>query len=82
MCGFAIVGYQLKACPDSFFGTSHRAMEDEVSKKADAYIAMLQQSAEMYEEGEVMLALTPHYPPFLSPRACLFKHSNIHVCLS
>ena len=30
-------------------------MEDEVSKKADAYIAMLQQSADMCEEGGVML---------------------------
>ena len=51
----ATVGYQLIACSESFAGTSLRAMEDEVSKKADAYIAMLQQSADMCEEGGVML---------------------------
>ncbi|XP_008441660.2 probable serine/threonine-protein kinase PBL5 [Cucumis melo] len=49
------LGYQLKACPDSIFGTSVRAMEEEVSKKADAYIAMLQQSAETCEEGGVSI---------------------------
>ncbi|CAK9313541.1 unnamed protein product [Citrullus colocynthis] len=49
------MGYQLKACPDSFFGTSLRAMEEEVSKKADAYISMLQRSAESCEEGGVSI---------------------------
>lgn len=66
-----IVGYQLKACPDSFFGTSLRAMEEEVSKKADAYISMLQRSAESCEEGGVMLPLSSRYPPFLPLRASL-----------
>ncbi|KAG6602147.1 Proline-rich receptor-like protein kinase PERK12, partial [Cucurbita argyrosperma subsp. sororia] len=49
------MGYQLIACSESFAGTSLRAMEDEVSKKADAYIAMLQQSADMCEEGGVSI---------------------------
>ncbi|XP_031742726.1 uncharacterized protein LOC116404465 [Cucumis sativus] len=49
------MGYQLKACPDSIFGTSVRAMEEEVSKKADAYITMLQRSAETCEEGGVSI---------------------------
>ncbi|XP_022989782.1 probable serine/threonine-protein kinase PBL5 isoform X1 [Cucurbita maxima] len=49
------MGYQLIACSESFAGTSLRAMEDEVSKKSDAYIAMLQQSADMCEEGGVSI---------------------------
>ncbi|XP_022141469.1 probable serine/threonine-protein kinase PBL4 isoform X1 [Momordica charantia] len=49
------MGYQLKACPDSIFGSGLRAMEEEVSKKVDAYIAMLQQSAEMCEDGGVSI---------------------------
>lgn len=36
LCGFAIVGYQLKAFPRSFAGTNFRAMEDGVWKKAEA----------------------------------------------
>ncbi|XP_073145441.1 inactive protein kinase SELMODRAFT_444075-like [Henckelia pumila] len=41
------MGYQMQVAPDNFFGTSHiRAMEEEVSKKVDLYVGMLQYSAE------------------------------------
>lgn len=68
----------MKACPDSIFGSGLRAMEEEVSKKVDAYIAMLQQSAEMCEDGGVMLPLTPHHPPFLS-RTPLFLQGFLYL---
>ncbi|KAF7816769.1 Proline-rich receptor-like protein kinase PERK8 [Senna tora] len=35
------MGYQTLACPESFAGTSFRAMEEEVTKKVDAYASML-----------------------------------------
>ncbi|WOL12313.1 calcium/calmodulin-regulated receptor-like kinase 1 isoform X5 [Canna indica] len=40
------MGYQTKACTDSFGGTSSLALEDEVLKKVVKYECMLQQSAE------------------------------------
>ncbi|CAL5384613.1 unnamed protein product [Camellia sinensis] len=40
------VGYQMEASPVSFLGTNMSAMKDEVSKKTDMYVNMLQQSAE------------------------------------
>ncbi|MBA0787702.1 hypothetical protein Gotri_026140 [Gossypium trilobum] len=46
------MGYQSKACPESF-GTSIRAMKEEISKKVDAYVNMLQQSAEDCEDQGV-----------------------------
>lgn len=46
------MGYPAKACPD-FFGTSNRAMEEEVSKKVDMYIQMLLQTAERCENEGV-----------------------------
>lgn len=46
------VGYPAKALPD-FFGTSNRAMEEEVSKKVDQYIQMLLQTAERCEHEGV-----------------------------
>lgn len=49
------MGYQTKACPDSFAGTSYRAMEEEVSKKVDVYVNMLLQSAEEYGDGRVKI---------------------------
>ncbi|TYH18261.1 hypothetical protein ES288_A05G256200v1 [Gossypium darwinii] len=48
------MGYQSKACPESF-GTSIRAMEEEISKKVDAYVNMLQQSAEDCEDQGVSI---------------------------
>ncbi|MBA0566205.1 hypothetical protein Golob_011046, partial [Gossypium lobatum] len=48
------VGYQSKACPESF-GTSIRAMKEEISKKVDAYVNMLQQSAEDCEDQGVKI---------------------------
>ncbi|KAE8684509.1 pentatricopeptide repeat-containing protein [Hibiscus syriacus] len=46
LLGAGVVGYQSKACPESFGVISIRAMEEEISKKFDAYVNMLQQSAE------------------------------------
>ncbi|MFQ6628561.1 hypothetical protein Gotur_006895 [Gossypium turneri] len=40
-----LVGYQSKPCPESF-GTSLRAMEEELSNKVDSYVNLLHQSAE------------------------------------
>ncbi|KAK6277233.1 hypothetical protein POUND7_017556 [Theobroma cacao] len=50
------MGYQSKACPE-FFGTSIRAMEEEVSKKVDAYVNMLHQSAEDCEDQGVSIVV-------------------------
>ncbi|KAG9457217.1 hypothetical protein H6P81_001725 [Aristolochia fimbriata] len=47
------MGYQTKPCLDSLFGTNARALEDEVSKKVDAYVNMLYQTARQCENEEV-----------------------------
>lgn len=47
------MGYQSKPSPE-FFGTSLRAMEEEVSNKVDAYVHLLHQSAEECEEHGVL----------------------------
>ncbi|KAI3460533.1 hypothetical protein Pfo_017196 [Paulownia fortunei] len=48
------VGYHMAVAPENFLGTTHiRAMEEEVSKKVDLYVSMLQHSAEECE-GEVV----------------------------
>lgn len=49
-----IVGYQLKVCPDSFAGASKRHIEEEITKKVDAYVNMLLQSAEVCEDEGVI----------------------------
>ncbi|KAJ4841683.1 hypothetical protein Tsubulata_002083 [Turnera subulata] len=38
------MGYQVKACPDSFAGASSRVMEEEVTKKLELYGSMLSES--------------------------------------
>ncbi|KAJ0086735.1 hypothetical protein Patl1_08191 [Pistacia atlantica] len=48
------LGYQAKASADNF-GTSVRAMEEEVTKKADAYKNMLLQSAEACDDDGVSI---------------------------
>ncbi|KAH7519712.1 hypothetical protein FEM48_Zijuj08G0066400 [Ziziphus jujuba var. spinosa] len=48
------LGYHAKACP-YFFGTSNRAMEEEVSKKVDEYINKLLESAEICEDEGVSI---------------------------
>ncbi|XWS25045.1 hypothetical protein CRYUN_Cryun27aG0037200 [Craigia yunnanensis] len=48
------MGYQTKPCPESF-GTSLRAMEEDISNKVDAYVNMLQQSAEDCEDQGVSI---------------------------
>ncbi|KAJ4700839.1 Inactive protein kinase [Melia azedarach] len=48
------MGYQAKACPDAF-GTSIRAMEEEVLKKVDTFANMLLSSAEECEDEGVSL---------------------------
>ncbi|XP_022765893.1 cold-responsive protein kinase 1-like [Durio zibethinus] len=48
------LGYQSKPCPE-FFGTSIRAMEEEISKKVDAYVNMLQSSADDCEDQGVTI---------------------------
>ncbi|KAK8580204.1 hypothetical protein V6N13_143325 [Hibiscus sabdariffa] len=49
------MGYQSKACPESFGVISFRAMEEEISKKLDAYVNMLQQSADDCEDQGVSI---------------------------
>ncbi|GLT71066.1 hypothetical protein SLA2020_431080 [Shorea laevis] len=49
------LGYQLRACPESLTGTSIRAMEEEVSKKVDLYVNMLQKSAEKCDDQGVSI---------------------------
>ncbi|XP_008810901.1 probable serine/threonine-protein kinase PBL16 [Phoenix dactylifera] len=50
------MGYQIKACTDSFFGTNSRALEEEISRKLDLYESMLLQSAEQCKaEGVSMI---------------------------
>lgn len=51
------VGYQAKACPDAF-GTSIRAMEEEVLKKVDTFANMLLSSAEECEDEGVIYGYT------------------------
>ncbi|KAG8378171.1 hypothetical protein BUALT_Bualt08G0110200 [Buddleja alternifolia] len=44
------MGYQMGVAPENFLGATHRrAMEEEVSKKVDLYVGMLQYSAEECE---------------------------------
>ncbi|KAL0326101.1 UNVERIFIED_CONTAM: Inactive protein kinase SELMODRAFT [Sesamum radiatum] len=48
------MGYQMGVTPDYVLGTTHiRAMEEEVSKRVDMYVGMLQYSAEECEEEGV-----------------------------
>ena len=54
---FGVVGYQMEASPVSFLGTNMSAMKDEVSKKTDMYVNMLQQSAEECKKERVMNVL-------------------------
>jgi interleukin-1 receptor-associated kinase 1 len=48
------VGFNAKPCPE-FFGTSIRAIEEEVTKKVDTYVNMLLGSAEKCEDHGVIL---------------------------
>ncbi|KAL2232317.1 UNVERIFIED_CONTAM: Protein NSP-INTERACTING KINASE 3 [Sesamum indicum] len=52
------MGYQMGVTPDYVLGTTHvRAMEEEVSKRVDMYVGMLQYSAEECEEqGYALMA--------------------------
>ncbi|KAK6132239.1 hypothetical protein DH2020_034022 [Rehmannia glutinosa] len=43
------MGFQMQIGPDSFIGTSVRAIKEEVSRMVDAYVGMLHQSAEECE---------------------------------
>uniref|UniRef100_A0A1D1Z2W1 Proline-rich receptor-like protein kinase PERK12 n=1 Tax=Anthurium amnicola TaxID=1678845 RepID=A0A1D1Z2W1_9ARAE len=47
------MGYQIRACTDSFAGTNARALEEETSRKVDIYERMLVQSAERCEREGV-----------------------------
>ncbi|URE09758.1 STYKc [Musa troglodytarum] len=58
------MGYQTKACADSFGGTNFWALEEEVSKKVDKYESMLQQSAEKCN-NEAVIATNLQQTPFL-----------------
>ncbi|CAI0395836.1 unnamed protein product [Linum tenue] len=52
------MGYQVKACPDSFAGASIRVMEEEVIKKVDTYVNMLVRSAGVCEAERVRVEVT------------------------
>lgn len=48
------MGYQMQARPESFLGTTHmRVVEEEVSKKVDLYVRLLQRNTEEYESEGV-----------------------------
>ncbi|KAI3464593.1 hypothetical protein Pfo_021256 [Paulownia fortunei] len=49
------MGFQMQIGPDSFIGTSVRAIKEEVSRMVDAYVGMLQQSAEECESNRVVI---------------------------
>ncbi|KAG1328134.1 putative serine/threonine-protein kinase PBL8 [Cocos nucifera] len=50
------MGYQTKACTDSFTGPSSRALDEEISRQADLYESMLLRSAEQCKaEGVSMI---------------------------
>ncbi|CAK7346869.1 unnamed protein product [Dovyalis caffra] len=49
------LGYQLKARPDSFTGASKKHIEEEITKKVDAYVNMLLRSAEVCEDEGVSI---------------------------
>ncbi|XP_062023779.1 probable serine/threonine-protein kinase PBL3 [Rosa rugosa] len=57
------MGYNAKPYPE-FFGTSFRAVEEEVTKKVDMYVNMLLESAEKCEEHGVSIEVkvTAGYP--------------------
>lgn len=56
----------MQIAPDNFLGTSHvRAMEEEVSKKVDLYVGMLQYSAEECEGEGVNNALVDFVLSFI-----------------
>ncbi|KAG6492598.1 hypothetical protein ZIOFF_047563 [Zingiber officinale] len=48
------MGYQTKACTDSFGGTSSRALEEEVWRKLDKYESMLQESVEKCKNEAIL----------------------------
>ena len=49
------MGYFTEVAPENFLGTTHdRAVEEEVSKKVDMYVSMLQYSAEQCEGERVI----------------------------
>ncbi|CAL1362737.1 unnamed protein product [Linum trigynum] len=52
------MGYQVKACPDTFAGASIRVMEEEVIKKVDTYVNMLVRSAGVCEAERVCVEVT------------------------
>lgn len=61
MCDSAValfgltVGYQTIACPDSITGTNFRAMDEEVTKKVDAYANVLwPSSGDCQNEGVIL----------------------------
>lgn len=50
------MGYQMQASLESFLGTTQiRAVEEEVLKKVDAFVKLLQQSAEDCEDEGVVI---------------------------
>ncbi|XP_074574641.1 uncharacterized protein LOC141831111 [Curcuma longa] len=52
------MGYQTRACTDSFGGTSSRALQEEVWRKLDKYESMLQESVEKCKNEAVRLSLS------------------------
>ncbi|XP_020233022.1 receptor-like cytosolic serine/threonine-protein kinase RBK1 [Cajanus cajan] len=58
------MGYQTLPCPESFAGTSFRAMEEEVKKKVDTYASELLSSYEDFEsEGlSIEVKVTAGFP--------------------
>ncbi|CAN1175980.1 Inactive protein kinase SELMODRAFT_444075 [Linum perenne] len=52
------MGYQVKACPDSFAGASIRVMEEEVIKKVDIYVNKLSKSAGVCVNERVCVEVT------------------------
>ncbi|XP_072998496.1 probable serine/threonine-protein kinase PBL23 isoform X2 [Typha latifolia] len=56
------MGYQTKACTDSFAGTSSRYLEEEVLKKVDLYESRLRDSAGKCNEVNINVKITAGTP--------------------
>lgn len=90
VCLFGLVGYPMKACTDSFFGTRSQLLEEEVLKKVDLYEGMLVKIAEKYREERVSCSYlstavhcsTIYKFPTTSASACMSVLMRIWLVLS
>lgn len=79
-CFVLVVGYQVKACADNF-GTSVRAMEEEVTQKTDAYKNMLLPSSDDCEKEGVIFLIDGLNSSQEEPVVLLFSVVILEYCL-